>query len=192
MYKLRFDQHRFRGITKKQMAGAPKILIIAGPNGAGKTTFAKEYLLSEADCPRFVNADLIASGLSPFEPSAVEFRAGRLMLEMINELSGKGESFAFETTLSGRLYIRSIPRWQEEGFRVTLHFLYLNSPELAISRVMDRVRAGGHSVPDDTVRRRYAKGWHNFQVIYRDLVDEWVVYDNSGAMPVVFDGGGGT
>lgn len=167
------------------MGETPRILIIAGPNGAGKTTFATEYLLAEADCRTFVNADLIASGLNPFEPSAVALRAGRLMLEMISELTEKRETFAFETTLSGRLYLRLIPLWQEAGYRVELHFLYLNSATLAISRVMERVRVGGHSVPDDVVRRRYDRGWRNFQEIYQDLVDEWFVYDNSGTMPVI-------
>lgn len=171
------------------MGETPRILIIAGPNGAGKTTFATEYLLAEADCPTFVNADLIASGLNPFAPSAVELRAGRLMLERIGELTEKRETFAFETTLSGRLYLRLIPVWQGVGYRVVIHFLYLNSANLAIRRVADRVRAGGHSIPDDVVLRRYGRGWRNFQELYRDLADEWFVYDNSGATPIVLASG---
>jgi len=99
-----------------------RILIIAGPNGAGKTTFAREYLPNEADCPIFVNADLIAEGLSPFQPGSMAIRAGRLMLGQINEHARKGESFAFETTLSGRGYARSIPRWQGQGYQIKLFF----------------------------------------------------------------------
>lgn len=171
------------------MEEKPKVLVIAGPNGAGKTTFATEYLLAEAGIPRFVNADLIASGLSPFEPSSVSFRAGRLMLEMINELTERAESFAIETTLSGGLYQRWISLWQEVGYYVELHFLYLNSVDLALSRVMERVRSGGHNVPDEIVRRRYKKGWRNFEEVYRDLVDEWTVYDNSGSQPVILASG---
>ena len=171
------------------MAEKPKVLIIAGPNGAGKTTFATEYLLAEADISRFVNADLIASGLSPFEPSAVGFRAGRLMLEMIKELSVREDSFAIETTMSGGLYRRWIPLWRERGYYVELHFLYLNSADLAVSRVMERVRSGGHDVPHEIVRRRYKKGWRNFEEIYRRLVDEWTVYDNSGTEPVIVASG---
>lgn len=171
------------------MVEKPKVLIIAGPNGAGKTTFATEYLLAEGDIPRFVNADLIASGLSPFEPSAVGFRAGRLMLEMIKELTERVESFAIETTLSGSLYRRWIPIWQERGYYVELHFLYLRSANLAISRVRERVRSGGHNLPDDIVRRRYKKGWRNFRGTYRDLTDKWIVFDNSGTSPVVLASG---
>ncbi|MCY4094290.1 MAG: zeta toxin family protein [Gammaproteobacteria bacterium] len=171
------------------MAETPRVLIIAGPNGAGKTTFATEYLLADANIPRFVNADLIASGLSPFEPSSVGFRAGRLMLQMINELTKKEASFAIETTLSGGLYRRWISLWHEVGYYIELHFLYLNSADLAISRVMARVRSGGHNVPDEIVRRRYKKGWRNFEEVYRDLVDEWTVYDNSGSQPVILASG---
>lgn len=134
------------------MEEKPKVLVIAGANGAGKTTFATEYLLAEARIPRFVNADLIASGLNPFDPSSVQFRAGRLMLERMTELTGIGESFAIETTLSGRLYERWIHKWQDEGFFVEIHFLYLDSDDLAISRVQERVRAGGHSVRNEIVR----------------------------------------
>ena len=176
--------------TKKPTGEGPRVLILAGPNGAGKTTFANEYLLDEANCRRFVNADLIASGLNPFEPEVAALQAGRLMLDTIKELSEKGESFAFETTLSGRGYIRWISSWQATGYRVALHFLTLNSPTLAVARVRERVRAGGHSVPDSVVRRRYERGWHNFQTIYQDMVDQWVLYDNSGVGPVILASGG--
>ena len=124
-----------------------RIVIIAGPNGAGKTTFALELLPNEAGCPHFINADLIAAGLSPFDPGKAALKAGRLMLQAIQENVQKGESFAFETTLSGLVYARRIPQWQKVGYHVTMYFLSLPSVELAIARVCERVRRGGHSVP---------------------------------------------
>lgn len=166
-----------------------KILIIAGPNGAGKTTFAREFLPNEASCPVFVNADLIAAGLSPFAPDLAALKAGRLMLETIAELAAKGENFAFETTLSGLTYARHIPRWQAAQYYVTLIFLSLPSPEMAIARVDERVRQGGHGVPEIVIRRRFSAGLQNFHRIYRDMVDAWSYYDNSGAEPVLLDWG---
>ena len=109
-----------------------KILIIAGPNGAGKTTFAQAFLPNEANCPIFVNADLIAAGLSPFQPDRAAFRAGRVMLEEIHAHVRRGESFAFETTLSGKIYARRIPEWRRMGYRVSLIFMRLASVELAL------------------------------------------------------------
>ncbi len=161
-----------------------KIVIIAGPNGAGKTTFATEYLPNEADCPTFVNADLIASGLSPFRPSSVAIRAGRLMIEMLRGFAAKGESFAFETTLSGRSHARLIPLWRKQGYHVILYYLRLPTPETAVARVWQRVSEGGHDVPEEIIRRRFEAGWHNFERIYREMVDEWAVYDNSGSVPI--------
>src|SRR6201988_3662701 len=112
-----------------------RIIIVAGPNGAGKTTSDREYLLKEADCPDFVNVDLIAAGLSPFDPDRAAIRAGRIMLSEIERRTRKGESFAFETTLSGHVYARLIPKWRKAGYRVKLIFLNLPNPELAIARV---------------------------------------------------------
>ena len=172
------------------MVARRKILIIAGPNGAGKTTFATEFLPNEADCPSFVNADSIAAGLSPFRPSSVAFRAGRLMIETIHGYAARGESFAFETTLSGLGYTRWIPIWREGGYRVKLLFLVLPTPDIAVARVRQRVSEGGHDVPEAIVRRRYRAGWRNFERIYRDLVDEWAIYDNSGIPPVLLAEGG--
>ena len=162
-----------------------RVFVIAGPNGAGKTTFATEFLPHEAGCPIFVNADLIAAGLSPFRSSLVAVQAGRLMLKQIDEHAQRGRSFAFETTLSGRGYARRIPRWREQGYRVKLFFLGLPTPEAAIARVRQRVLEGGHDVPEPVVRRRFHAGWRNFERIYRDLVDAWAVYDNSGAVPIL-------
>lgn len=142
-----------------------RIFIIAGPNGAGKTTFAKEFLPNEADYPIFVNADLIAAGLAPFDPDRAAIKAGRLMLEEIFEHVRRRDSFAFETTLSGRIYARHISVWREQGFMVKFFFLRLASPELAIARVCQRVKAGGHNVPEETIRRRFASGLRNFEEI---------------------------
>jgi predicted ABC-type ATPase len=165
------------------MSSGKRVLIIAGPNGAGKSTFAREYLPKEADCLVFVNADLIAAGLSPFDPAMAAIRAGRLMLEEIDRHTTAGRSFAFETTLSGLIYARRIPEWQAARYRVKLIFLSLPSAEMAIARVAARVRQGGHGIPEDVIRRRYAAGWKNFTNNYQELVDAWVLYDNSGDPP---------
>ena len=162
-----------------------KVVIIAGPNGAGKTTFAMQFLPNEANCPVFVNADFIATGLSPFGMDQVAVRAGRLMLEEIHNHARKGNSFAFETTLSGRSYARWIPRWQEWGYRVKLFFLRLPTAEVATRRVAQRVLEGGHDVPEPVIRRRFHAGWRNFEQVYRGLVDEWALYDVSSDGPIL-------
>ena len=171
------------------MPSPKKILIIAGPNGAGKTTFAREFLPDEEAYLTFINADLIAVGLNPFHPDVAAIQAGRLMLSMITDYVERGDSFAFETTLSGRGYARLIPSWQEQGYRITLYFLRLSTPETAISRVGRRVSEGGHHVPDDVVRRRFHAGLRNFERIYRGLVDEWALYDNSGRTTILSERG---
>ncbi len=162
---------------------AKKIIIIAGPNGAGKTTFAQEYLPNEAACPIFVNADLIAAGLSPFRPSDAAIRAGRLMLEEIDNHARAGRDFAIETTLSGRGYVRRICQWRADGYTVKLIFLSLTTSEEAITRVKSRVSQGGHDVPEAIIRRRFHAGLRNFQNIYRHCVDNWFEYNNSDMMP---------
>jgi len=166
---------------------APKILIIAGPNGAGKTTFAREFLPQEAGCPIFVNADLIAAGLAPFQPATVAVRAGRIMLQEIAEHVRRRDSFAFETTLAGRSYASAIPKWQALGYQVALYFLSLPQADLAVARVAERVRQGGHDVAEDTIRRRFDAGLRNFEGIYRSLVDAWALFDNAGEQPVLLD-----
>jgi len=171
------------------MSAEQKIVIIAGPNGAGKTTFAREFLVREATCPSFVNADLIAAGLSPFNPEQAALRAGRLMLEEIKKYVGRRESFAFETTLSGRLYARYIPEWKGIGYRIKLIFLSLPDVEFAMNRVRIRVVQGGHHVDDAVIRRRFDKGWNHFHNIYKDLVDVWTLYDSSGATPQQIESG---
>lgn len=169
-----------------------QIIIIAGPNGAGKTTFAREYLLNEANCPGFINVDLIAAGLSPFEPDRAAIRAGRLMLSEIERRIRKGESFAFETTLSGQGYARMIPEWRRAGYRVRLIFLGLPSAEMAIARVAMRVAQGGHNVSRAVVRRRFDAGLRNFEEIYKNLVDRWWWYDNADDVPRLISEGGNT
>ena len=166
-----------------------KIVIIAGPNGAGKTTFAREFLPNEADCPVFVNADLIAAGIAPFQPELVAFRAGRLMLEEISHHTSEGHNFAFETTLSGLTYAQMIDRWRADGYTVKLIFLSLASPEEAVARVAMRVRQGGHNIPEATIRRRFAAGLNHFRQIYRHRVDFWQLFDNSGEVPLLLEEG---
>jgi len=161
-----------------------KVIIIAGPNGAGKTTFARSFLPHEAQCPRFVNADLIAAGLSPFAPEMAAIRAGRLMLEEIAACARRGESFALETTLSGLGYLRHIRQWRNSGYRVILYFLALTDVETAIARVVERVRQGGHDIPEATIRRRFRAGLHNFERHYKSCVNTWIYYDNVGPVPI--------
>lgn len=159
------------------------IIIIAGPNGSGKTTFAKDFLPNDAACPIFINADLIAAGLSPFLPGHADFRAGRLMLQEIHNNIRQGNSFAFETTLSGRSYAKLIPQWQQQGYYVKLFFLQLDSLDLALSRVQCRVQQGGYNIPEAVIKRRFHNGIENFEQLYKHLVDEWLIYNNSGKYP---------
>jgi predicted ABC-type ATPase len=139
------------------LTASPRIIIIAGPNGAGKTTFAREFLPYEADCPIFVNADLIAAGLAPFAPENAAVLAGRLMLQQIQLHFTTRKNFAFETTLSGRGYLRRIRQWQQAGYHVKLVFLGLGTAEEAIARVAQRVRQGGHNIEEQVVRRRQGR-----------------------------------
>lgn len=167
----------------------PLCIVIAGPNGAGKTTFAQEYLVREAELVHFVNADLIASGLSPLRPELAVAAAGRIFLRQIDQLAEARASFAFETTLSGLTHARRLRLWKAAGYRVEIIFLKLPSPTLALRRVAARVKQGGHNVPRADVLRRFARGWENFERIYRPLADAWVVYDNSGESPRTLEQG---
>jgi predicted ABC-type ATPase len=167
----------------------PKIIIVAGPNGAGKTTFATEFLPREANCPEFINVDLIAAGLSPFRPESAALRAGRLMLQEIDARVRRGENFAFETTLAGRNYARRIPRWRAAGYDVKLIFLGLPSVDIAIARVAARVQMGGHDVPEPVIRRRFDKGLRNLRDLYSRLVTSWSIYDNTGDEPKLIESG---
>jgi predicted ABC-type ATPase len=172
------------------MASEKRIFIIAGPNGAGKTTFALEFLPREADCPDFINVDLIAAGLSPFDPDRAAIRAGRLMLTEIQGRVRNRSSFAFETTLSGNGYARMIPRWRAAGYYIKLIFLNLPTPELAVVRVAARVAQGGHNVPESVIRRRFDRSLRNFRELYCPLVNSWEWYDNSGITPRLISTGG--
>ncbi|MBR4876735.1 MAG: zeta toxin family protein [Rhodocyclaceae bacterium] len=166
---------------------ARKVIIIAGPNGAGKTTFAREFLPQEAACPVFVNADLIAAGLAPFAPEAAAVQAGRLMLAEMERHFLAERSFAFETTLSGRAYLRHIARWRAAGWRVELIFLQLHHADESVARVAQRVRQGGHNIPEAVIRRRFRAGLENFRQHYAAVVDTWALYDNTGEVPVLLE-----
>src|SRR5690554_2357179 len=151
----------------------PRAFIIAGPNDAGKTTFAREFLASEATCSIFLNADLIAAGLSPLCPEAANMKAMRLMAEQIRACVVARRDFAVESTLAGRTYVGLIRDWHAAGYRVKIVYLWLDSVELALDRVRYRVAEGGHNVPEDVIRRRFSQGWANFVERYRALADTW-------------------
>ena len=157
------------------------LVVIGGPNGAGKTTAAAELLPKALSIREFVNADEIARGLSPFNPDGAAVPAGRVMLERMRALVDAGESFAFETTCAGRSHARLLRACRHAGYRITLFFLWLPSAELAVRRVAQRVRQGGHHIPRETVIRRYAAGLRNLRHIYLPLADAALIYDNSEA-----------
>jgi len=163
----------------------PRVLIIAGPNGAGKTTFAKEFLPNEGALRQFVNADLIAQGISPFAPDTADVAAGRAMLARLDELSGSGVDFALETTLSGRWLLGHISKWRAMGYSVVLLYLQLSDPELAISRVANRVSLGGHHIPEDVILRSLELR----DSVYKGAVDRWFVYDNDFSATLLIQSG---
>ena len=156
-----------------------RCIIIAGPNGAGKTTFAREFLPKE-EVVHFVNADLLAAGLSPLKPALAALAAGRLVLAELDRLAKAQQNFAFESTLSGLTYITHLKRWKAAGYQIEIAFLRLGSVQLAFRRIAARVKQGGHDVPHTDVLRRFYRGWKNFESVYKSLADSWVVYDNSG------------
>jgi predicted ABC-type ATPase len=166
-----------------QVAKPPRCIIIAGPNGAGKTTFAQEFLPKETEIVHFVNADAIAAGLSALKPEIIAVVAGRVFLVELDRLASGHTSFAFETTLSGRAYVRRIAKWKAFGYRVEIAYLKIDSPQIALKRIAARVKQGGHDVPSEDVLRRFGRSWKNFVSIYRPLADAWAVYDNSGVEP---------
>jgi predicted ABC-type ATPase len=159
---------------------SPTIIILAGPNGAGKTTAANALLHGYMGLDQFVNADDIARGLSGFDPDLAAVRAGRIMLGRMRELAAARESFAFETTLATRAYAPWLHRLRADGYRVGLFFLWLPTPEDATDRVRQRVRQGGHDIPEPVIRRRFARGLRNFFALYAPAASEWTMYDNSG------------
>ena len=163
----------------------PKLYIIAGPNGSGKTTFVQRFLPEYTDCINFVNADLIAAGLSPFSPEIAAIKAGKLMLEEIDRFRKRKVDFAFETTLSGKTYLQLFKEMKESGYEIYIYFLWLRHVDLALRRVAERVAMGGHNVPPDTVRRRFDRGLYNLFCLYRSTVDSWIIFDNSEPAPRV-------
>ena len=166
----------------------PTCYVIAGPNGAGKTTFALRYLPEMTGCRNFINADLIADGLSPLNPSRVQLEAGKTLLREIKAHVEKGEDFAFETTLSGRSYMRLLKELHSKGWKIVLFYLWIPSAEFSRLRVQQRVEAGGHDIPDDAIARRYRRTVDNFLNVFLPLCDEASCYDNSNPKPrLVFE-----
>lgn len=157
----------------------PNLYIISGCNGAGKTTASFTILPSMLNCNEFVNADEIAKGLSPFQPEKVAIEAGRIMLNRIQELIAMNSDFAFETTLATRSYVNTIREAKLKGYFVTLIYFWLNTPQLAIERVKERVAMGGHNIPEDIILRRYSNGIHNLTNLYCSICDFWMIIDNS-------------
>ncbi len=172
------------------MVSKKQLYIISGCNGAGKTTASYTVLPDVLQCKEFVNADEIARGLSPFNPEGMAIEAGRLMLQRIDGLLKNQENFSIETTLATRSYTRLIHRAQEQGYKVSLIYFWLSSPDLAIQRVAQRVRNGGHDIPQDVVIRRYQAGINNFFNIYMSNVDYWLLADNSNTPRVIVAEGG--
>lgn len=166
---------------------AKTCFIVAGPNGAGKSTFAQSYLPNEVECFNFINADLIAAGISPLRPAMAALEAGRFLLRKMDQFISEGSTFGFETTLSGTGYVSRIQRMKNSGYRIVLFYLKVPSFDFAVARVRNRVIEGGHDVPEADIRRRCTRSWINFQGIYRELADKWIVFDNSGEEAIVLE-----
>ena len=162
----------------------PTCYIIAGPNGAGKTTFALQYLPQIAGCRNFVNADFLAYGLSPFDSLSAQYEAGRLFLHEIHANIDKQIDFAFETTLAGRTQITLLKKLKKQNWNIILFFLWIPDAKFSQNRIRERVRQGGHDIPDDTIFRRFPRVMYNFIKIYLPLCDKILCYDNSGLKPV--------
>jgi predicted ABC-type ATPase len=163
----------------------PNLYVIAGPNGAGKTTFARKFLPQYAECLEFVNADLIAGGLSPFAPERAAILGGRLMLEQIHSLAERGLDFGFETTLSGKTYVKLLQDMRKRGYLIHIFFLWITNVKLALERIELRIRNGGHHIPESIVRRRFDRSLPNFLRFYKPLADSWAIFDNSDDTPKI-------
>jgi predicted ABC-type ATPase len=163
----------------------PTCYVIAGPNGAGKTTFALRYLPEMTGCRNFINADLIADGLSPLNPAGVQIEAGKIFLREIEANVAAGTDFAFETTLSGRMYIRLLKELRSKGWEVVLFYLWIPGAEFSRLRVRQRVESGGHNIPDEAITRRYRRTISNFLTVFAPLCDEVFCYDNSNSGTVL-------
>jgi predicted ABC-type ATPase len=158
----------------------PSIIILAGINGAGKTTASRSLLANTLKVMTFVNADVIALGLSGFDPDAAAVRAGEIMLEQLHDLAAQRATFAFETTLAGRTQATWLDSLRRTGYRIHLFYFWVKSPDLAVTRVAARVKKGGHDIPESTIRRRYKRSIGNLLKLYIPVVTGWKVYDNSG------------
>lgn len=169
------------------MLDKPHVVVIAGPNGAGKSTIAPFLLQEVLEVETFVNADTIAKGLSAFAPEKVAIQAGKIMLEQLHRLASQRESFAFETTLASRTFAPFLRNLKKDGYAASLFFLYLESSDLAVNRVAQRVLAGGHAIPEADIRRRYEMGLNNFSHLYKPLVDEWSMWNTSTISPTLRD-----
>jgi predicted ABC-type ATPase len=165
-----------------------RIFIVAGPNGAGKTTFARFFLKGQEAIGHYLNADLIAAGLAPLKPEAAALDAGKIMLRQMGQLAALKSDFAFETTLSALNYLARIKKWQEMGYHVHLVFLRVKNPEFSVSRVRQRVKQGGHNIPEDVIRRRFKRGLENIEK-YKKVVNSWQFYDNSAVEAVLLEEG---
>jgi predicted ABC-type ATPase len=176
-------------MSKRKKPPRPRCIVIAGPNGAGKTTFARTYLTKDAGIHHFINADLIAAGLSPLNPELAAIAAGRLVLKEIDRYVEAGLSFAFESTLSGRSHLAKFPRLKQRQYLIEIVYLRLASSDLACQRVAARVKQGGHSVPQEDIARRFGRSWDNFERLYKPMADAWAVYENSGASPKFLEKG---
>ncbi len=175
--------------TAKKRAKQPRCLLIAGPNGSGKTTFAMEYLVRDARVINFVNADLVARGLSPLRPDFAAVAAGRLVLREIDRYIGSRMDFAFESTLSGMGYVKRLRKMKAAGYHIEIIYLQVSSSALALKRIAARVKQGGHDVARADVVRRFTRSRKNFEEIYKPLADGWAVYDNSGRRPKLLESG---
>ena len=164
----------------------PRCLIIAGPNGAGKTTFAREFLPGFGIW-HFVNADLLAAGLSPLKPDAAQVAAGKLFLKELDRLALERADFCFESTLSGRTYASRLRTWRDQGYTVQIIYLKVSDVRISLQRVAARVRNGGHHVPEADVRRRFVRSWINYQGVYRTLADSASTFDVSGEKPIFLE-----
>lgn len=160
-----------------------KLYIIAGPNGAGKTTFAKEFLPKYAHCSNFINADLIALGLAPFSPAKVQIKAGKLLIQQIDQFLKERIDFAFESTLAGKAYVPLIKEAKAKGYSITIFYLSIPDSKLAQERIKQRVKEGGHHVPLVDIKRRFKRSWQNFISLYEPLANSWILFDNSRLKP---------